>query len=184
MVSYATLPAVERRVDYSIAEFTNIAEGNIEAAVSSGGRLQLWTAATHAFLERPLVGLTYDERVALNTELVQQGVITEWVLGVGRGHAHSQYFEMAATGGLLALIALIGYLVVPGVYHLRRYLADRSNTWSQVAVVFTSGFAIYSLTEAAIHHEMMVVFYAYMQIVILVLSMCHSAGEKILVFDR
>lgn len=178
MVSYATLPAVERRVDYSITEFTSIAEGNIEAAVSSGGRLQLWTAASHAFLERPLVGLTYDERVALNTELVERGVITEWVLGVGRGHAHSQYFEMAATGGLLGLIALIGYLVVPGIYHLRHYLADRSNPWSQVAVVFTAGFAIYSLTEAAIHHEMMVVFYSYMQVLLLTLSLMCRAGAS------
>ncbi|MFY0992473.1 O-antigen ligase family protein [Halomonas sp. C05BenzN] len=176
LVSYATLPAVERRVDYSIAEFTNIAQGDIGAAVSSGGRLQLWAAASDAFMERPLVGLTYDEREARIAELVEQGVLTDWVLGVGRGHAHSQYFEMAATGGVLGLLALLGYLVAPGIYHWRLYRRDRSNAWAQVALVFTVGFAIYGLTEAAIHHEMMTTFYAYMQVMLLALALCHRYG--------
>ncbi|RCV89366.1 O-antigen ligase family protein [Billgrantia montanilacus] len=173
MLSYAALPQVERRVDYSLAEIRNLAEDNIEAAVSSGGRIQLWTAASHAFMERPLIGLGYAEREALNAELVEQGVITEWVLGVSRGHAHSQYFEVAATGGVLGLLALAGYLVVPGIYHWRLYRRDRSNTWSQAGLVFTAGFALYSLTEAAIHHEMMTTFYAYMQVMMLVLALVH-----------
>lgn len=173
MLSYAALPQVERRVDYSLAEIRNLAEDNIEAAVSSGGRIQLWTAASHAFMERPLIGLGYAEREALNAELVEQGVITEWVLGVSRGHAHSQYFEVAATGGVLGLLALVGYLVVPGIYHWRLYRRDRSNTWSQAGLVFTAGFALYSLTEAAIHHEMMTTFYAYIQVMLLVLALVH-----------
>ncbi|MDI5934365.1 O-antigen ligase family protein [Halomonas kalidii] len=176
LASYATLPAVERRVAYSIAEFTNLAEGDIGAAVSAGGRLQLWTAASHAFMARPLVGLSYDEREAQIAELVEQGVLTDWVLGVGRGHAHSQYFEMAATGGLLGLIALLGYLVAPAVYHWRLYRRDRGNPWAQVALVFTAGFVIYGLTEAAIHHEMMTTFYAYMQVLLLALALCHRHG--------
>ncbi|PMR73043.1 O-antigen ligase family protein [Billgrantia endophytica] len=170
LVSYSTLPAVERRVDYTVAEFTNLSEGNIEAAVSSGGRLQLWTAASHAFMARPLIGLGYDEREALNAELVEQGVITEWVLGVSRGHAHSQYFEMAATGGLLGLLALFGYLVVPGIYHWRLYRREPENPWPRVALVFTAGFMLFNLTEAAIHHEMMTTFYAYMQVVLVVMA--------------
>lgn len=182
LIGYATLPAVERRVDYTVAEFTHLAEGNVEAAVSSGGRLQLWTAAGHAFLARPLVGLTYEEREALNAELVERGLITEWVLGVDRGHAHSQYFEMAATGGLLGLIALAGYLVVPAICHARLYRRDRGNAWAQVALTFTAGFALYGLTEAAIHHEMMVTFYAYMQAVLLTLALCQErapAGTRL-----
>lgn len=179
IVSYLALPAVERRVEYTVAEFTNLMEGNVEAAVSSGGRLQLWTAASHAFMERPLIGLGYDEREALNAELVERGVITDWVLGVQRGHAHSQYFEMAATGGVLGLIALLGYLVVPGVYHARLYWRDRTNSYAMTALVFTSGFALYCLTEAAIHHEMMVAFYTYMQVLLLVMAWCHRRSVQV-----
>lgn len=172
--SYATLPNVQNRVDYTVAEVTNLMDGNIGAAVSSGGRLQLWTAASHAFMARPLIGLGYDEREALNAELVEQGVLTEWVLGVSRGHAHSQYFEMAATGGVLGLLALVGYLVVPGIYYWRLTHRDRENTWAQAGLVFTAGFALYNLTEAAIHHEMMTTFYAYMQVAFVVMAKRYS----------
>jgi len=175
LLGYAFLPAIQQRVDYTVNEVTNLAEGNIEAAVSSGGRLQLWTAASHAFMERPLIGLGYDEREALNEELVEQGVITDWVLGVSRGHAHSQYMEVAATGGVLGLMALFGYLMVPGIYHWRLHRREPDNPWPQVALVFTAGFALYNLTEAAIHHEMMATFYAYMQAVLLVMARGNAA---------
>lgn len=174
LVGYATLPAIEERVDYTVAEITNLAQGNIEAAVSSGGRLQLWTAASHAFMTRPLIGLAYEEREELNADLVEQGIVTDWVLTVNRGHAHSQYLEIAATGGLLGLVALFGYLVVPGVYHWHLYRRDPGNPWPRVALVFTVGFAIYGLTEAAIHHEMMTTFYAYMQVLLLVMARAES----------
>lgn len=177
--SYAMLPNVQNRVDYTVAEVTNLADGNIEAAVSSGGRLQLWTAASHAFMARPLIGLGYEEREALNAELVEQGVITEWVLGVSRGHAHSQYLEVAATGGVLGLLALVGYLVVPGVYYWRLYRRDRDNTWAQAGLVFTTGFALYNLTEAAIHHEMMTTFYAYMQVLFVVMGKVEAGCSEL-----
>ena len=176
--AYATVQPIKDRVDYTLDEFGHIADGNISSAVSSGGRLQLWVAASHAFAERPLVGLTYEEREALNAELVELGVVTDWVLRVSRGHAHSQYFEMAATGGLLGLIALFGYLVVPGVYQLRLYWQDRSNTYAMTAVLFTSGFAAYCLTEVAINHDLMVTFYSYMQILLLSMAHCHSARHE------
>ena len=176
--AYATVQPIKDRVDYTLDEFGHIADGNISSAVSSGGRLQLWVAASHAFAERPLVGLTYEEREALNAELVELGVVTDWVLRVSRGHAHSQYFEMAATGGLLGLIALFGYLVVPGVYQLRLYWQDRSNTYAMAAVLFTSGFAAYCLTEVAINHDLMVTFYSYMQILLLSMAHCHSARHE------
>ncbi|WP_162622989.1 O-antigen ligase family protein [Billgrantia lactosivorans] len=174
LLAYGTVAAIQERVHYSIEEVVNLAQGNVGAAVSSGGRLQLWKAASHAFAERPLVGLTYDEREAQIDALIEQGELTKWVGKVSRGHAHSQYFEMAATGGVLGLIALVGFLVVPGVYQLRLYLRDRSNDYALTAVLFTSGFAIYSLTEVAIDHELMVTFYAYMQVTLLVLAVQHS----------
>lgn len=171
LLAYGTLPAIQKRVHYSIDEVVNLAQGNVGAAVSSGGRLQLWTAASHAFAERPLIGLTYAEREAQIDALIEQGELTEWVDGVNRGHAHSQYFEMAATGGLLGLVALAGFLLLPGVYHLNLYRRDRRNTYALTAFLFTSGFAFYSLTEAAIKHELMVTFYAYMQVLLLVLAL-------------
>lgn len=174
LLAYATVPEIERRVHYTIDEVVNLAQGDVAAAVSSGGRLQLWKAASHAFVERPLIGLTYVEREALIVEMVDQGELTRWVKTVSRGHAHSQYFEMAATSGLLGLIALVGFLVAPGIYQVRLYWRDRSNTFSLTAVLFTSGFALFGLTEVAINSELMVTFYAYMQVLLLTLAVVHS----------
>ena len=81
---------------------------------------------------------------------------------------------MAASGGLLGLIALFGYLAVPGVYQLCLYWQDRSNTYALTAVLFTSGFALYCLTEVAINHDLMVTFYTYMQVALLVTARCHQ----------
>ncbi|MGY6563445.1 MAG: O-antigen ligase family protein [Halomonadaceae bacterium] len=177
LLAYATVPAIERRVHYTIDEVTNLARGDVGAAVSSGGRLQLWKAASHAFAERPLIGLTYVEREAQIVEMIEEGELTRWVGTVSRGHAHSQYFEMAATGGLLGLIALAAFLVAPGAYQLRLYWRDRTNTYALTAFIFTSGFALYCLTEVAINHELMVTYYAYMQVVLLVLATLHSQKE-------
>jgi O-antigen ligase len=174
LLAYATVPGIERRVHYTIDEVVNLAQGDVAAAVSSGGRLQLWKAASHAFAERPLIGLTYVEREALIVEMIDQDELTRWVGTVSRGHAHSQYFEMAATGGLLGLIALAGFLVAPGICHLRLYLRDRTNTFALTAIVFSSGFALFSLTEVAINHELMVTYYAYTQVVLLALAIVHS----------
>lgn len=176
--AYATVPAIENRVQYTLNEITNLAQGDVGAAISTGGRLQLWTAASHAFAERPLIGLTYTEREAQIAALIDRGVLTDWVASVSRGHAHSQYFEMAATGGLLGLIALAGFLVAPGVYQLRLYWRDRTNTYALTAFIFTSGFALYCLTEVAINHELMVTYYAYMQILLLSMARCHVTEHE------
>ncbi|SER74976.1 O-antigen ligase [Vreelandella subterranea] len=177
-VAYLASNSVQQRVAYSVDEVHSLLAGDVSEAVSSGGRLQLWMAASHAFKERPLVGLTYPEREALNAELVEQGVVTDWVLSVDRGHAHSQYFEMLASGGLLGILAIFGYLLAPGVYHLRLVILDRNNVYAQTGLVFTTGFAIYCLTEAAIHHEMMTAVYAYMQVNLLVLAHCLATQKQ------
>ncbi len=173
LAAYTLVPAVEQRVQYTISEISNIASGNVSDAVSTGGRLQLWTAASLAFAERPLIGLTYTEREAQIAELIEQEILTEWVATVSRGHAHSQYFEMAASGGLIGLFALVGFLLVPAVYHLKLLWRDRNNIYALTAFIFTSGFSFYSLTEVAINHELMVTFYSYMQVLLLVLAFEH-----------
>lgn len=174
MISYATVPLVKDRMDFTVQEFSSIAEGNVEAAISSGGRLQLWLAATEAFKERPLIGLTYDERETLNHELVDSGVVTEWVLGVSRGHAHSQYFEALATGGVIGVLALVAYLIFPGVYFFICYVRNPGNTYALVGLVFSASFTLFCLTEVALQHEMIATYYAYMQIVLLVLSLSYG----------
>jgi O-antigen ligase len=168
VASYQFVPLVEKRVDYTVEEITRTLEGDV--IHSSGARLRLWVLAIEAFKERPLVGLTYDEREALNESLVGTGIINQWVASISRGHAHSQYFETLATGGVIGMVALFGYLIFPGLYFFIRHIRSPGDDYAFVGMVFSFGFVIFCLTEVALQHEMIGTYYAYMLVLLYVMS--------------
>lgn len=134
---------IKNRIDFTIAEVNSILSGNSKDALSSGARLNLWYAAVQATIKSPLKGLTYPERTRLNQELVEQGKVIPWVAGVGRGHAHSQYFEMLASNGLPALPAMGLLLLVPLVLLSR----SKQHIFVNTGFVFMIGICIFGLTE-------------------------------------
>lgn len=168
LVTVTQVPEVERRYQKTISEVESIRSGNLDTSV--GYRFQFWYAAVEAFKQRPLVGLAYHEREALNAELLEQGKVSAFVGNSSRGHAHSQYFEMLATGGLVGLLALVGYLVVPGIYHARMFLRRRDNTFALAGLGLTVAVAVCGLTEVLLQQEMIATVYAYLQGVLVVLS--------------
>ncbi|MCE9684324.1 O-antigen ligase family protein [Halomonas alkalisoli] len=175
---YTLSSSVQNRMKYTVEEVIHIVSGDVEDATSSGARLYMWLAAYEAFRERPLIGLTYTEREALNRELYEQGRNIHEVAVSSRGHAHSQYFENLATGGLIGILAVFGYLLLPGIYHIRCYYRDRTNHYSMVAAVFCAGFALYCLTEVALQQEMINAFYAYLNVLLLIFSLRHQQDKE------
>jgi len=167
-LSYHQFPVVERRYQQTVAEFERIQQGNLNTSV--GYRFQFWFAAVEAFKQRPLVGLAYHEREALNAELLEQGKLSAFVGNSSRGHAHSQYFETLATGGVIGLLTLVGYLVVPGVYHARVFLRRRDDTFALAGLSLTVAVAVCGFTEVLLQQEMIATVYAYMQGVLVALS--------------
>ncbi|MER2497751.1 O-antigen ligase family protein [Vibrio neptunius] len=157
--SYFVSPQFQERLDFTIYEVTSITNGNVEQALSSGGRLLLWRAAFEAFKERPLIGLTHPERETLNRELASQGVINDWAAGVKRGHAHSQYFDQLASGGILGIISVIFTLAVPFGYFFR--FREKSDA-AYVGCLFVFSFALFCLTEVALQQNLISTFYGYM----------------------
>lgn len=175
LLSYFTIPMVQERVDFTIEELRHIQHGEIEAAISSGGRIQLWTAAVEAYKARPSVGLTYPEREAQIDSLVAEGVLTEWMLGINRGHAHSQYFEVLATGGTLGILALGGYLLTPFAGFLYCHRRRRDDPFAQAGVLFSLGFIVYCLTEVALQKELIAAWYGYIQVNLAALTLAWQA---------
>lgn len=159
--AYSVSDGVKKRIDFTIKEFTNISHGNIEKAKSSGGRLQLWKAASYAFVSSPLTGLPYSEREALNHELYEKGEVTKWVLTIGRGHAHSQYFEMLASNGIWGITSIIAVFLIPLSIFSHHYLKTASPI-AFTAAVFVAGFMIYGLTEAPLQANLIGTFYGFM----------------------
>lgn len=168
VASYQFVPLVEKRVDYTVEEITRTLEGDV--IHSSGGRLRLWVVAIEAFKERPLVGLTYGERETLNESLVGTGIINQWVATISRGHAHSQYFETLATGGVVGMAALFFYLIFPCLYFFKRHSKEPENPYYFVGGVFSFAFIVFCLTEVALQHEMIGTYYAYMLVLLYVLA--------------
>lgn len=176
VIALTQVPEVERRYQKTLSEIENIRSGNLDTSV--GYRFQFWFAAVEAFKQRPMIGLSYSEREALNAELQEQGRISPFVGQSSRGHAHSQYFEMMATGGLIGLVALVGYLVVPGVYHARTWWRDRGNVFAMAGLGLAVSVAICGLTEVLLQQEMIAAMYAYLQGLLLVLALAFREAPE------
>lgn len=161
---YYSSPKIQTRVDFTVYEITEILSGKIEKAESSGARLMLWKASVEAFKQNPLIGLTHPEREALNKALAENGEITQWAAGVPRGHAHSQYFDMLASGGILGVTAIIFMVFVPLMYFLKHAQSSQS---AYMGALFVSGFAIFNLTEVPLQQNLISTFYGYMLAVFL-----------------
>ncbi|MEF1289224.1 O-antigen ligase family protein [Vibrio sp. M260118] len=151
----------KQRIDFTIYEFSQISSGNINQAVSSGDRLQYWFAAIEAFKKNPTIGLPYDKREELNQELFLAGKMGERAANVSRGHAHSQYFEMIASNGLLGIVSIFTTLFVPLMLFIRHHVSVHSN-WALPGAMFVAGFTIFGLTEVPLTANLIGSFYGFM----------------------
>lgn len=181
-VSYAVVPMVKERTDRGVAEIVSIFHGDIYEM--RGGeslilRVQLWIAGVEAAKQSPVFGLTYQEREVLNQQLADQGVVIPWVALVKRGHAHSQYFETLATGGLVGITMLFVYLILPGFYYAVARFKQPDNDFALAGGLFTAAVMLFGLTEVLLQQEMIATVYAFVQA--LLLLMCHrfQPGKRV-----
>ncbi|APX92956.1 hypothetical protein BWR19_08440 [Halomonas sp. 1513] len=178
VLGYLVIPQVEQRVDVTVDEVARTLEGDYSHN-SAGGRVRLWAGAIAAFQQNPWVGLTYDDREALNARLADDAnsIVDDWTATISRGHAHSQYFEVMATGGVVGLVALAFYLLLPGLYFLRGYLVARDNPYHFIGLLFSAGFIVFCLSEVALQHEMIGTYYAFMLLVLYVMAQVHECAR-------
>ncbi|QOU29767.1 O-antigen ligase family protein [Vibrio coralliilyticus] len=156
---YNTTAPFKNRVDFTVTEINNILSGDISKAVSSGGRLMLWKASVEAFKESPITGLTYPERMVLNKKLAEDRAINQWTANVKRGHAHSQYFEQLASGGILGVFAIFFTVFFPMIYF---FYHRKTSKAAYVGTFFVLTIAICCLTEVALQQNLISTYYGYM----------------------
>lgn len=161
LATYWNSDSVKQRIDYTAYEVSHIISGDIKAAESTGTRLYLWKAAIEAFKQSPFIGLPYNEREALNKQLYAEGKVNEYTRDLNRGHAHSQYFEMLASNGILGIVAIIMMLAVPFVVFTQHYRKTNS-LWGYTGAVFVAGFMLFGLTEAPLQANLISAFYGFM----------------------
>ncbi|MGF1865218.1 O-antigen ligase family protein [Enterovibrio norvegicus] len=163
IISYQQSEGLKKRVDFTIHEIVEISKGNIAGARSSGGRLQLWYAATESLKESPLIGLTYPERESLIQEMYDEKKLTSWMIGVSRGHAHSQYFEMIASNGVLAVFPILMMLVYPIFISLRL----KPSVFRTTSITFFTGICLFGLTEVLLQANLISVYFGFFMAIFL-----------------
>jgi len=174
IASYQLSPKIKDRIDYTVFEAKNIYKGNTVKALSVGGRIELWHGAFDAFKESPIIGKTYAQREAINQALYDSGKDRNPTILVKRGHAHNQYFEILASAGIIGIIALFSYLLLPGIYYYYLFKKDNTNIYALNGFIFTLGFWIYCMTEVPLEANSISSFYAFIQALLLALSLYHQ----------
>lgn len=176
-LSYKLSPEIQNRINYTVHEMTLIANGHVSESRSSGGRLELWKAATEAFKKSPLLGMTFPERERLNKELYNEHKTIRWVTLVKRGHAHNQYFEMLASNGLLGIIGFTFILFVPIYIFLSHFLRTNSLV-GYTGGIFVLGFAIFGLTEVPLTANLIGAYYGFMLAIFLAIIRVEKYGNS------
>ncbi|AHF00213.1 O-antigen ligase family protein [Thioalkalivibrio paradoxus] len=177
-LAYSAIPALQERAAQSVEEARFIADGDLESPISSGDRLGLWIAASRAFLENPLTGLTRPEREAQIRDLVDTGVVHARIATITGGHAHNHYFEMLASTGILGLVGILAYLVFPALLFLWRYRRDRSDGFALAGLLFVAAFMILNMTEVPLKKDYIAFFYGSLVAALLALSLVHRGSGR------
>ncbi|HUB90164.1 MAG TPA: O-antigen ligase family protein [Dyella sp.] len=125
-----------------------------DAVGSVRERLELWRTAKHAFEEHPLGGVGSGQFGQYVREQVRLGHSNESI--VQYEHAHNEYLEAAATGGIPGLILIVLLLGVPLVYFLRHVMAADEGTAAAAMCGFAASgtYALCALTDNVFYRAM------------------------------
>ncbi len=137
---------VKERVDTAVHEAVGYwtAENRDELPLGSiSWRFEIWTVATKAFLESPIVGVGSRHYDIYSKKYADLGEINP--AAVSDGHAHSAYFEVLMSRGILGLIFFAGVLFYPLYIFASTYRASPATALLGISLVV--GYAAFSLTD-------------------------------------
>lgn len=147
--SYFGSAMVRDRVDIAARETVAclIANGSPDCPMGSsiGIRFVIWTVATKAFLESPIVGVGNKHYSIYSKKYADQGLISQAM--VSDGHAHNAYFEVLMSRGVVGFIFFAGMLFYPLYLFIRTYRASPAT--ASLGGAHVVGFAVFSLTDAS-----------------------------------
>lgn len=154
----------QKRIQDAIVSFKNFDMNNEQwAHTSIGTRFVFWNVAWQGFLDSPLRGKTYQERIDFYNKLVREEKVFEVRWGdvnKNYAHAHSEYFEALISKGIFGFLATLGILFTPLVYFFIKKSNTRTGSSIRVAgILFIIGFMIFGLSEAPLLASQISVYY-------------------------
>jgi O-antigen ligase len=106
-------------------------------------RFEIWKVAGKAFLESPIVGVGSRHYDIYSKKYAELGEINP--AAVSDGHAHSAYFEILMSRGIIGVIFFAGMLFYPFYIFSSTYSA--SPVTAQLGMILVTGYAFFSLTD-------------------------------------
>ena len=161
-----TMQEKESRIDDISQDINTYTEGNPDS--STGIRLELWRDSVYTFMEAPLVGVGYKERLELRDLRQKEGLINI-PSNYLTSHSHNQYFEALSVRGLLGFIGLMGIFVAP-LFIFRKIYRDgdlQAKTIAQCGTLSVIMMMGYCLTQAMFKHNSGAIFYPLMTVILL-----------------
>lgn len=138
---------------------------------SVGIRLQLWQASWLMFKEKPLTGVGAPNFRAELARLHDQGVVTKLV-ATKFGEPHNDFLGALAMYGLPGLLSILALYFIPAAIFFRRLGSSDPVTrmGAKLGLLFTLGYATFSLTEMMFRSMRSVPIYAVTVVVLFALS--------------
>ena len=123
---------------------------NGNADTSLGSRIQLWSAALAAFSSHPLLGIGPDGLRDFFLAREARGQLSRYAIQFG--HAHNEWLQALATGGLVQAIALAAAFWFPW-RRFRAAGARRDSPAARAGESVVLGFFVLGLTDTFFIHR-------------------------------
>ena len=138
---------------------------------STGIRLQLWHASWLMFKQNPWAGVGASNFRAELAELNALGIVTPRVAS-DFGEPHNDFLGALAAYGMLGFLSIVALYFVPALVFLRRLSSADAvvHAGAKIGVLFTLGYAMFSMTEMMFRNMRSVPIYAVTLVVLYALT--------------
>jgi O-antigen ligase len=138
---------------------------------SIGIRMQLWEASLHLFRQHPWVGIGFSNFHQALHNLVDQGLITDYV-EAHFGEPHNDLVAAMVGYGTLGLLAMTALYWLPALWFYRRMgsLSPRVRVAARVGLLLCLGYPAFSLTEMMFRNMRSVPIYSTLLVILVSLA--------------
>ncbi len=157
------------RINEAINNISQYTNGDKNTSI--GVRLELWKSAAIIIKQHPIFGLSKAQRIAEREQQVAAGII-ELYTGAETYHAHNEYLEALSLRGLFGLVGLIAMLVTPIFIFMKNKNASHPelSAVNQAGIAASIMFIGYGLTQVFLGHNSGMIFYSFIMVTLLALS--------------
>jgi len=139
---------VKNGINRAVSNFQSYTQ-NPTKTTSVGARLEMWKDAVTIWKDKPFLGTGIGDYEKHRLQLYEEGELHK---SFQYGHAHSIYFDVLASAGLLGFISLLIFVFFIPFRMFYSFWINESDPWMQFyalsGMITIIAFAVFGLTES------------------------------------